>query len=96
MSTLIYPFRERDWISVGDVGTALDFVFFAVVSFFGVGNIASLNRSAYSTPSPSNDFFKRYCSDDDSNLNAKKRGRKLVTKPERHKNINPLISSEHS
>ena len=47
--TLIYYFRERDWISVGDVGTALDFVFFAVVSFFGVGNIASLNRSAYST-----------------------------------------------
>jgi len=41
MSSATY--RERDWISVGDVGTALDFVFFAVVSFFGVGNIASLN-----------------------------------------------------
>ena len=57
MSTLIYPFRERDWISVGDVGTALDFVFFAVVSFFGVGNIASLNRSAYSTLPLTMTFF---------------------------------------
>lgn len=34
---------ERNWISLQDVATALDLVFFAIVSFFGVGNIASLN-----------------------------------------------------
>ena len=34
---------ERNLITLQDVSTALDFVFFAIVSSFGVGNIASLN-----------------------------------------------------
>ena len=40
---LTAPSDERSWVNLDDVSTALNVVFFTLVSFFGVGNLASIN-----------------------------------------------------